>query len=216
MGFYDYITDLYSSLTIQDTLAESDKQFEGPTDTSGEQSKGSDTNAGGISTTQQRGGAAVKGGVSAGPGPSGTDEESAAEAEVNKEDLNKGGSGEGVKGHVAGEGGHSSGQRDTDSAGPHGGPLGEKAKNDAKGTAAGDSGAGDDEEEAGGDDDEEEEEEEDEPEDLKPKLEEGASAIVLVSFCTTGSANGHSRTAERLWQPVFSQLTAACTGSLLT
>jgi len=164
MGWYDYFTDLSSSLTIGTAYAE-ERSNAGPTVQHGtsDMSTGGEVTSNGMGTAQQRGGATPKGGVSTSVPAAGTNEESSSEAEANKADKakqdEKDAEKEAPAGHKPGDGGEGSGQAGPGAAGPYGGPL--KA---AEGE--------DDEEEAGGDD-EEEEEEEDEPEDIKPKLEEG-------------------------------------------
>ncbi|KAK0942546.1 Cytochrome b-c1 complex subunit 6, mitochondrial [Friedmanniomyces endolithicus] len=163
MGWYDYFTDLSSSLTIGTAYAE-ERSNAGPTVQHGtsDMSTGGEVTSNGMGTAQQRGGATPKGGVSTSVPAAGTNEESSSEAEANKADKakqdEKDAEKEAPAGHKPGDGGEGSGQAGPGAAGPYGGPL--KA---AEGE--------DDEEEAGGDD-EEEEEEEDEPEDIKPKLEE--------------------------------------------
>ena len=111
MGFFDYVSDLYASLSVQDAYADDRqaeaRQFEGPVDTSGEQLDGKDQNKGGMPQAQHRGGA-VSGGASTSTPASGTDEESGSEKEANEEDSSKAAgrtSGEGEKGHTPGEGG---------------------------------------------------------------------------------------------------------------
>ncbi|OQO13220.1 hypothetical protein B0A48_01448 [Cryoendolithus antarcticus] len=171
MGLFDYLSDLYTSATFQPAEAE-ERQNAGPEDTSGEQSRGTDVNSGGVGTAQHDRGAGVKGGASDSLAHSGTDEESDDEKDANAETADKAKSrtaGEGEKGHVPGEGGASSGQKGKDASGPHGGSV--------KQTGLGGDGGGE-EEEAGRDDEpeaegeEEEEDEDDEPVDPKAKLEE--------------------------------------------
>lgn len=162
MGWYDYLTDLYASASITDVSAEVQDDMK---HSSGEFNDGNDQTASGMGQAQQRGGAATTGGASTKSPVSGTNEESAAEAEVNKQDVKSGG--EEAVGHKPGDGGEGSGQVGADSAGPHGGAVGKGGDDDEEEAAGGD------EEEAGGDDEEEEEEEEEEPEDLKPRFEEG-------------------------------------------
>lgn len=167
MGWYDYFSDLATSLTIQPTYAEEDaRQFEGPLDKSGEQNSGKDASSGGIGTAQQDRGATTKGGVSLSTPASGTDEESGSEEEANKADAEKqkGKGGEAAKGHTPGDGGDASGQVGPGSAGPHGGSV--------KSGAADGGEEGENEEEGADEGEEEEEEEEEEPEDPKQKLEE--------------------------------------------
>jgi ubiquinol-cytochrome c reductase subunit 6 len=164
MGFFDYVSDLYSSVSFQPVDAEEPdaRQFQGPVDTSGTQNSGKDARSGGVGTAEHDRGATTFGGASLSSPAAGTDEESSEEAEVNKEDAAKAASkqGESAKGHTPGEGGEASGQVGADNAGPHGGPVG----------------ASDDDEEED-DEEEEEEEEEEEPEDIKPRLEEGESEL---------------------------------------
>lgn len=159
MGFFDYVSDLYSSLSIQSVEAETSDDTKTQDDlkyASGDFNSSKDQN-GGMGTAQQSRGAATKGGASTSVPHSGTDEESDEEAEVNKADAKKP-EPSGEKGHTPGDGGSGSGQVGPDNAGPHGGPVGP---------------AGDDEDDSEGGDDEEDEEEEDEPVDPKPQLEEG-------------------------------------------
>lgn len=151
MGIFDYVSDLYSSLSVQSCEAEvqdDHKYASGDFNSSKDQQNG-------MGTAQQSRGATTKGGVSLDTPASGTDEESDSEADANKQDAKKP-EGSSEKGHTPGEGGAASGQVGADNAGPHGGPVGK-----------------DDDE--GEEEEEEDEEEEDEPEDLKPKLEEGTS-----------------------------------------
>lgn len=175
MGFFDYVSDLYSSLSIQDAYADDRqaeaRQFEGPVDTSGEQSDGKDVARGGMGTAHQRGGAGVQGGVSTKTPASGTDEESESEKEANEGTASsaKGrSSGEADKGHSPGEGGAASGQRaGAHEAGPYGGPVKAAAKDE------------DEEEE---EEEEEDEEEDDEPVDPKQQLEEGKCLVPVVEL----------------------------------
>lgn len=155
MGFFDYVNDLYSSLSVQSAYADaSDDQHSA----SGDFNSSKDQQGGGMGTAQQSRGATTRGGVSTATPASGTDEESDSEAEINKQDE-KGPTGESDPGHKPGDGGEGSGQLGAANAGPHGGPVGKQSDDD-------------DEEESGGDDDEEEEDE-DEPVDPMPKIEEG-------------------------------------------
>lgn len=163
MGFFDYVGDLYAALSIQPTEAE--QQFEGPVDTSGEQT--SDKRAKDhdeIGTAHHDRGATTRGGVSTKTPASGTDEESGAEAEANKEDAakSKQRAGEADAGHSPGDdaGKAAAGNKGPEASGPYGGPV--------RAAAGSDDDEGDDD-----DEEEEEEEEEEEPEDPKPKLEEG-------------------------------------------
>nr|POE47226.1 cytochrome b-c1 complex subunit 6 [Quercus suber] len=153
MGWYDYISDLASSLTIQSVEAEQQTNA-GPTDTSGEQSSGKDARSGGVGNAQHDRGATTRGGVSTASPASGSDEESDSEAEANKQDAKSGGSGE--KGQTPGSG--------------DGYDLQGKDLKKEQGVKDDD----EEEEEAGEDEDEEEEEEEedDEPVCPKDKLEE--------------------------------------------
>lgn len=149
MGFFDYVTDLYSSLSVQPAYADvqEDQKY-----ASGDFNDSQDQTSGGKGTAQQSRGATPQGGASTNT-PAGVDQESGDEAEANKADAKKD-SGEvdsGAQGHRPGDGGEKSGQVGADNAGPHGGSVGED------------------------DDEEEEEEEEEEPEDPKPILEEGES-----------------------------------------
>lgn len=88
MGLFDYVADLYSSLSIATAEAE-ERQYAGPEDNSGEQSNSKDTRSGGIGTAQHDRDATTRGGVSTKSPASGTDEESDEEAEVNAEDAEK-------------------------------------------------------------------------------------------------------------------------------
>ena len=146
MGFFDYVSDIYSSLSIQSVEADAGDDY----------SSSKDQQGGGRGTAEQTGDATTRGGVSTKSPVAGTDEESASEAEVNKQDVKKS-EDSSEKGQVAGAGGNASGQVGADNAGPHGGSVGKD----------------DDEEEEEEEDAEEEEEEEDEPVDPKPQLEEG-------------------------------------------
>ncbi|KAL1297341.1 hypothetical protein AAFC00_004887 [Neodothiora populina] len=105
MGFFDYVSDMYSSLSIQTVEAEAseDQKY-----ASGDFNSSKDQ-TGGTGTAQQRGGAATGGGASTSTPASGTDEESSDEAEVNKADAKTSG-GSGEKGHTPGDGGEGSGQ----------------------------------------------------------------------------------------------------------
>jgi ubiquinol-cytochrome c reductase subunit 6 len=152
MGIFDYVSDLYSSLSVQSAEAEVQDDLKYA---SGDFNSGKDHQK--LGTAEQTRGATTRGGVSLDTPAAGTNEESDSEAEANKEDAKKPES-SGEKGHVAGDGGAASGQVGADNAGPHGGPVGKQD---------------DDEEEE--EEDEDEEEEEDEPEDPKPKIEEGTS-----------------------------------------
>jgi ubiquinol-cytochrome c reductase subunit 6 len=152
MGIFDYVSDLYSSLSVQSCEAEvqdDHKYASGDFNSSKDQQNG-------MGTAEQSRGATTRGGVSLDTPASGTAEESDSEAEANKQDVKKP-EPSSEKGHTPGEGGAASGQVGAANAGPHGGPVGK----------------GDDDEEE--EDEDEEDEEEDEPEDPKPKLEEGTS-----------------------------------------
>ncbi|THW49196.1 Non-heme 11 kDa protein of cytochrome bc1 complex [Aureobasidium pullulans] len=153
MGIFDYVSDLYSSLSIQSCEAEiqDDMKY-----ASGDFNSDKDQQNG-MGTAEQTRGATTRGGVSLSTPAAGTDEESDSEAEANKQDAKKP-EPSNEKGHTPGEGGAASGQVGADNAGPHGGPVGKQDD--------------DDEEEEEEEEDEEEEEEEDEPEDPKPKIEE--------------------------------------------
>lgn len=155
MGFFDYVSDIYSSLSIQSVEAEAGEAGDDQKYASGDFNSSKDQQ-GGMGTAEQSRGGATRGGVSTSSPASGTDEESDSEAEVNKQDAKKP-EASSEKGHTPGDGGEKSGQVGATNAGPHGGPV--KAASD------------DDEEEE--DEEEEEEEEEEEPEDIKPKIEEG-------------------------------------------
>ena len=153
MGIFDYVSDLYSSLSVQSCEAEvqdDHKYASGDFNSSKDQQNG-------MGTAEQTRGATTRGGVSLDTPAAGTNEESGSEAEANKQDAKKPES-SGEKGHVAGDGGAASGQVGSDNAGPHGGPVGKQDDDE------------DEEEE-----EDEDEEEEDEPEDPKPKIEEGMS-----------------------------------------
>lgn len=152
MGIFDYVSDLYSSLSVQSCEAEVQddlKYASGDFNSSKDQQNG-------MGTAEQTRGATTRGGVSTSVPAAGTNEESDSEAEVNKQDAKKP-EPSNEKGHTPGEGGAASGQVGPDNAGPHGGPVGKQD---------------DDEDE---EEEDEDEEEEDEPEDIKPKIEEGTS-----------------------------------------
>jgi ubiquinol-cytochrome c reductase subunit 6 len=153
MGIFDYVSDLYSSLSIQSAEAEVQDDLKYA---SGDMNSGKDHQK--LGTAEQTRGATTRGGVSLDTPAAGTNEESGAEAEANKQDAKKP-EPSNEKGHVAGSGGEGSGQVGSDNAGPHGGPVGKQTDDE------------DEEEEAEDEDDEEE----DEPEDIKPKIEEGTS-----------------------------------------
>ncbi|KAI4790058.1 Non-heme 11 kDa protein of cytochrome bc1 complex [Aureobasidium sp. EXF-8845] len=152
MGIFDYVSDLYSSLSVQSAEAEVQDDLKYA---SGDMNSGEDHQK--LGTAEQTRGATTRGGVSLDSPAAGTDEESGAEAEANKQDAKKP-EASNEKGHVAGSGGEGSGQVGADSAGPHGGPVGKQTDDE------------DDEEEEEAED--EDDEEEDEPEDPKPKIEE--------------------------------------------
>jgi ubiquinol-cytochrome c reductase subunit 6 len=155
MGIFDYVSDLYSSLSVQSAEAEVQDDLKYA---SGDLNSGEDHQK--LGTAEQTRGATTRGGVSLDSPAAGTDEESGAEAEANKQDARKP-EASNEKGHVAGSGGEGSGQVGADNAGPHGGPVGKQTDDDDE----------EEEEEAEDEDDEEE----DEPEDPKPKIEEGTS-----------------------------------------
>ncbi|KAI9714364.1 MAG: hypothetical protein M1820_000325 [Bogoriella megaspora] len=159
MGLSDFFSDLYSSLTVQSVYAEEPSGNPEAEPPSGEMNDPSTVSGqhGGAHTAQQRGTAAVKGGASTKSPASGTDEESPEEAEVNKQDLKKGGD-SGEPGHKPGSGGEGSGQVGPDRIFP------DKGGDDDKEEGG--------EDEGGDEEEEEEEEEEDEPEDPLPKLQE--------------------------------------------
>lgn len=169
MGFFDYVGDLYAALSIQPTEAEN-QQFEGPVDTSGEQTSDKRAkNHDELGTAHHDREATTRGGVSTKTPASGTDEESGAEAEANKEDTEKSKqrASEASAGHTPGDdlGKAAAGQKGPEASGPYGGPVRAAAGSD-------------DDDEGGDDEEEEEEEEEEEPEDPKPTLEEGTWIIV--------------------------------------
>ncbi|PSK42715.1 putative ubiquinol-cytochrome C reductase hinge protein [Elsinoe australis] len=156
MGWFDYVSDLMSSVTIQSAEADIQDDMHSA---SGDFNSSKDQK-GDIGTAQHERGSAVKGGVSTNTPHAGTNEESESEKEANKDAANVK-AGESDPGHKPGsEGGkEAAGQVGSGSAGPHGGPVGK----------------GDDDEEEGGDEEEaeeEEEEEEEEPEDPMPKIQE--------------------------------------------
>ncbi|KAK5114417.1 hypothetical protein LTR85_010240 [Meristemomyces frigidus] len=158
MSWYDYFTDLTSSLAIGTAYAEQSQATPNDTDTAGDMSPGTDVKQGGMGTAQHDRGTTTRGGVSTDTPASGTDEESGSEKEANEADAEKqkgkgGEEGPEAAGHKPGDGGEASGQTGPEASGPHGGHV--------KG--------GDEEEEEESD---EEEEEEEEPEDPKTKLEE--------------------------------------------
>ena len=77
MGFFDYVSDLYSSVSFQPVEAEERdaRQFEGPIDTSGTQNSGKDTRNGGIGSAEHDRGATTSGGASLSSPAAGTDED---------------------------------------------------------------------------------------------------------------------------------------------
>lgn len=180
MGFFDYVSDLYSSLSIQSLEAETADDHKDQDDhkfASGDFNSSKDQQ-GGVGSAQHSRGATTRGGVSTAVPHSGTDEESDEEKEANKDQVRKPATSD-EKGHTPGDGGEGSGQVGADKAGPHGGPV----------TAA-----QDDDDEEGGDD--EEEEEEDEPEDIQPKLEEGTS-MPLHNFPLASSIGTSAALSKR-------------------
>lgn len=177
MGFFDYVSDLYSALTIEPVYAEAEAGGSGSTRSDSEDQKfasgdfnsGKDQRggqSGGLGQAEQTRGATVKGGASTGS-PASYEQESGDEAEANKADAKKdtGEQDGGAAGHRPGSGGEASGQVGPESAGPHGGAVGTKANEDE-------------------DEDEEEEEDEDEPKDLKPIIEEGESIRAICQWST--------------------------------
>jgi len=160
MGWFDYVSDVYASLSIQSAAADIQEDMHSA---SGDFNSSKDQQ-GGMGTAQQSRGATTKGGVSDKLPHAGTDEESPEEAEANKQDA-KSPEPSGEKGHTPGDeaGKAAAGQVGADKAGPHGGAVGPQKDED------------EDEEESGGDDEDEEEEEEDEPEDPMPKIHAGES-----------------------------------------
>ncbi|KAF2089362.1 Non-heme 11 kDa protein of cytochrome bc1 complex [Saccharata proteae CBS 121410] len=95
MGFADFFSDLYASLSSPDACAEAP---------SGDINDSSDQGSGKETTVQQSGNAPTRGGVSTKTPASGTDEESPEEAEANAADA-KGGDDNAGEGHKAGSGG---------------------------------------------------------------------------------------------------------------
>jgi len=158
MGFFDYVSDIYSSLTIQPTYADVQEDLHSA---SGDFNSSKDQQ-GGMGTAQQSRGATTKGGVSTDSPAAGTDEESASEKEVNEQDAKKPEPSD-EPGHKPGDGGEGSGQVGAENAGPHGQHASRSVRE------------GDDEEESA--DEEEEAEDEDEPVDPMPKLIEGKDTI---------------------------------------
>jgi len=154
MGWFDYVSDLYSSISVQSASADVQEDMKYASDA--EPNSGKDQQGGGMGTVHQDRGSTTRGGVSMSVPHSGTGEESSEEAEANKSDVKKS-EGRPEKGHTPGdEGGkEAAGQVGSQNAGPHGGPVGKQSDDD-------------DEEEA-----DEEEEEEDEPVDPMPGLIEG-------------------------------------------
>lgn len=164
MGFFDYVNDLYSSLSIQSAAADVQESMASQSDAEPNSTK---DQKGAVGTAQHDRGSTTRGGVSLDTPASGTDEESASEKEVNEQDQKKGGSGD-VKGHTPGDGGEGSGQVGADNAGPHGKSV--KTGKDGNETP--------EEDEPEEDADEEEEEEEDEPVDPMARLHEGRSHTI--------------------------------------
>jgi len=108
MGLFDYVTDLYASLSVQEVEAE------GPVaEKSGEQASGKDHTSGGIGSAQQDRGAAVRGGATTKTLAAAGQDENAEEAQANKQDATSD-EDSGEKGHTPGEGGQKSGQLGTD------------------------------------------------------------------------------------------------------
>lgn len=108
MGLFDYVTDLYASLSVQAVEAE-----EPVADKSGEQSSGKDHTSGGIGSAQHDRGAAVRGGATTKTPAAAGQDENAEEAQANKQDATSDDD-SGEKGHTPGEGGQKSGQLGTD------------------------------------------------------------------------------------------------------
>ncbi|GAB7340521.1 hypothetical protein MBLNU457_6940t1 [Dothideomycetes sp. NU457] len=154
MGWFDYVSDIYSSISVQSAAADVQEDMKHASDP--EPNSDKDQQGGGMGTAQQRSGSTTRGGVSMSVPHSGTEEESSEEADVNKSDLAKP-QGEAPKGHTPGEqgGGEAAGQVGAANAGPHGGPVGKQSDDDEE------------DEEA-----DEDEEEEDEPVDPMPGLVE--------------------------------------------
>lgn len=160
MGFFDYVSDIYSSLSIQPAAADASDDLHSA---SGDFNSSKDQK-GEVGTAQHDRGATTRGGVSTKTPASGTDEESAAEKEVNDADVKKGGESD-EPGHKPGDGGEGSGQVGAANAGPHGKHV--LTGKDGNETPP------EDEEDAPAEDEDEEEEEDDEPVDPMPKLIEG-------------------------------------------
>lgn len=165
MGFFDYVSDIYSSLSIQSASADVQEDMHSA---SGDFNSSKDQK-GDVGTAQHDRGAAVKGGVSTNLKHSGTDEESSAEKEVNEADA-KQPEESSEAGHKPGDGGSGSGQVGADNAGPHGGPVGK---------------GGDDDEDEPEEEEDEEEEEDDEPVDPKPKIEAGRLHATYAMACAS-------------------------------
>lgn len=164
MGWFDYVSDVYSSLSIQGASADGGKIQDDMHSASGDFNSSKDQRGPeGFGTAQHRG-ATTKGGVSTDVPAAGTNEESDSEKEANRQDE-KTSQGSTQKGHVAGDesGKAAAGQVGRDNAGPHGGPVGNSGEEN-KAAQEDDS-----EDEA----DEEEDEDEEEPKDPKEQLEEG-------------------------------------------
>lgn len=152
MGWFDYVSDVYSSFSIQGASADIQNSME---KASGDFNDGKDQTA--LGTAQQTRGASVRGGVSTNVPHSGTDEESESEKEVNEQDVKSSSPSE--PGHVPGsdEAKTAAGQVGKENAGPHGGPVGP-----------------DSEANTGDEADEDEDEDDDEPVDPKIKIEAGS------------------------------------------
>lgn len=171
MGLSDFLSDLYSSLAM--TPLHADAPSGGPSnaphsdphsdaDTSGAMNDASNQGTGKTATVQQSGAGGVDGGVSNSTPHAGTDEESAAEADVNAQDQQKAGertAEEPAAGHKPGDGGDASGQTGVPDRVKQN-PLNKMDEDD--------------------DVPEEEEDEDEEPQDLKPKLEEGESSLIFA------------------------------------
>lgn len=143
MGFFDYVADVYSSISIKQVEAE-EPDYQGQADKSGEQSSSKDARSGGVGSAQHDRGATTRGGVSTSSPASGTNEESDSEKEANAEDADK------AKSRSSDEDGDAS---------------------SGKGAVPDTDGDGEDEGEEA--EEEEEDEDDDEPKDPKPRLEEG-------------------------------------------
>ncbi len=163
MGLYDFFSDLYAAVSVQDAHAEAP---------SGDMNDSRNQGTGKSTTAQQSGEASLRGGASTKTPASGTDEQSSEEAEVNAADAGRqrerdGGEEPPAQGHKPGTGGEASGQR--------GGFDREKAR---QAEPEDDEEKGEDEEPEETAEAEEEEEEEEEPEDPKVKLEAGKMVLI--------------------------------------